>query len=362
MRRFFYLLLLVSSFVMAQQKDTYAVEASFLRGNTLPHRDDIHQLVNGHPEGLLFSFVIKTHGKEEWQRVYDFPDYGGYFLYQDFKSEPLGVCYAAGGFYNFYFLNRHLQLKLAQGIALTTNPYDKVNNSKNNAFGTRIMDNTNIGLNYVNQNLFGNIGFQAGILFTHYSNGRIKSPNSGINTYLLNLGLNYNFENEKKVVNDTSYVKKSFREPLKYNFVFRTGINESPIIRSGQRPFYHIGFYVDKRLNRKSAWQLGTELFLTNSIKEYIQYFSVAYPEASLDPNTDYKRVGVFIGHELIINRISLEAQVGYYVYQPFKKDIPVYDRVGIKYHVTDKIFAGFTIKTHLFLAEALEFGIGVRL
>jgi hypothetical protein len=88
----------------------------------------------------------------------------------------------------------------------------------------------------------------------------------------------------------------------------------------------------------------------------------VAYPEASLDPNTDYKRVGVFIGHELFINRISLEAQVGYYVYQPFKKDIPVYDRVGIKYYVTDKIFAGFTIKTHMFLAEALEFGIGVRL
>jgi hypothetical protein len=178
----------------------------------------------------------------------------------------------------------------------------------------------------------------------------------------LNLGLNYNFENEKKVVNDTSYVKKSFREPLKYNFVFRTGINESPIIRSGQRPFYHIGFYVDKRLNRKSAWQLGTELFLTKSIKDYIQYYSVAYPEESLDPNTDYKRVGVFIGHELFINRISLEAQVGYYVYQPFKKDIPVYDRVGIKYYFTDKIFGGFMIKTHMFLAEALEFGIGVRL
>jgi hypothetical protein len=35
---------------------------------------------------------------------------------------------------------------------------------------------------------------------------------------------------------------------------------------------------------------------------------------------------------------------------------------VGIKYYVTDKIFAGFMIKTHMFLAEALEFGIGVRL
>jgi len=267
-----------------------------------------------------------------------------------------------GGFYNFYFLNRHLQFRLAQGLALTTNPYDKVDNSKNKAFGTKILDNTNIGLSYDNQTLFKNIGFHAGLLFTHYSNGRVKSPNSGINTYMLNVGLNYNFDAEKTIVNDTAMVQKNYREPIHYNFVFRSGINESPIIRSGQRPFYHIGFYVDKRFNRKSALQLGTELFLTESFKDYIKYYSVAYPDKHIDATTDYKRVGVFVGHELFINRISLEAQVGYYVYRPFKKDISIYDRVGMKYYFTDKIFGGFTIKTHLFLAEALEFGIGVRL
>ncbi len=347
---------------MAQQQDTFSLEASVLRGNVLPHKDDMHHLINGHPEGLMLSFLVRTHGLKEWQKVYDFPDYGGYFLFQDFKSQPLGLCYAIGGFYNFYFLNRHLQLKLSQGVALTTNPYNKVDNNKNISFGTRIMDNTNIGLSYDNQNLFKNIGFHTGLLFTHYSNGRVKSPNSGINTYLLNVGVNYNFENEKKIVNDTTFIQKSYREAIKYNFVLRTGINESPIIRSGQRPFYHIGFYAEKRLSRKSGLQLGTELFLTNSFKDYIKYYAVAYPEKGIDPNTDYKRVGVFVGHELFINKISLEAQLGYYVYQPFKKDIPVYDRVGMKYYFTDRIFAGFTIKTHLFLAEALEFGIGYRL
>ena len=88
----------------------------------------------------------------------------------------------------------------------------------------------------------------------------------------------------------------------------------------------------------------------------------MAYPEKNIDANTDYKRIGLFVGHELLINKISLEAQIGYYVYQPFKKDIPVYDRVGMKYYFNKNIFGGFTIKTHLFLAEALEFGIGYRL
>lgn len=356
-------LLLASCFVFGQS-DSFinSIEVSYLKGNALPHTEDMHHLVNGHPSGVMISFLKQTDGSKEWHRAYNYPDFGGYFLYQDFKSVPLGVNYSAGALYNFYFFNRKLQFKLAQGVTMTTNPYDKVENSKNKAFGSKFIANTNFGLSYDNQNLFKNIGFHAGILFTHYSNGRVKSPNSGINTYLLDIGLRYNLDKNFVRQVDTTTVEKNYNSPLRYNFVFRTGINENPIIGSGQFPFYHIGFYAEKRLNRKSALQLGTELFLTKSIEEYITYYSVAYPEEGISRNTDYKRVGLFFGHELLINRISLEAQIGYYVYQPFKKDIPIYDRVGIKYYFTDNLFGGFTIKTHLFLAEALEFGIGYRI
>lgn len=364
MRKIYFLFLGFSLTVFAQKDNPFSVEASYLRGNVLPHTEDMYHLVNGHPQAFLLTVVKRTDGSSEWHRAYNYPDYGGYFLYQDFKSQPLGENYSAGALYNFYFWKRRLQFQLAQGIAVTTNPYDKVENSKNKAFGSRIMANTNIGFAYDNQQLFKNVGFHAGILFTHYSNGRVKSPNSGINTYVLNLGVNYNFSEDFKRQPDTTSVKKSYKEPMHYNFVFRTGINESPIVNSGQYPFYHVGFYADKRLNRKTALQLGAELFLTKSIEEYIKYFAIAYPENEnpIDADTDYKRVGIFIGHELIINRISLEAQVGYYVYQPFKKDIPIYDRVGVKYHFTKNVFGGFTIKTHMFLAEALEFGIGYRI
>ena len=362
MRKLYVLFLLFSLTVFAQKNNPFSVEASYLRGNILPHTDDMYHLVNGHPQGFLMTVVKKTDGSKEWHQAYNYPDYGGYFLYQDFKSQPLGENYAVGALYNFYFWKRQLRFKLAQGIAYTTNPYDKVDNSRNKAFGTRLMANTNIGLEYDNQNLSKQIGFHAGILFTHYSNGRTKSPNSGINTYVVNVGLNYNLSEDFVRQPDTTLVKKSYKEPIHYNVVLRTGYNESPIVGNGQFPFYHIGFYADKRINRKSVLQLGTEVFLTKSIQEYINYYSIAYPEQNINRNTDYKRVGIFIGHELLINRISLEAQVGFYAYQPFKKDIPVYDRVGLKYHFTDRIYGGFTVKTHMFLAEALEFGIGYRI
>ena len=193
MRKIYLLFLLGSLVGFAQNTNTLSLEASLLRGNALPHTEDMYHLVNGHPQGLMVSLVNRTDGSKEWHQAYNFPDYGAYFLYQDFNSRPLGQNYAVGAMYNFYFWKRHLQLKLSQGIAFTTNPYDKVENSKNKAFGSKFMGNTNIGLAYDNQNLFKNIGFHAGILFTHYSNGRVKSPNSGINTYVLNVGLNYNF-------------------------------------------------------------------------------------------------------------------------------------------------------------------------
>ncbi len=358
-----FLLLLFGSIAFGQQSDdTNSIELNLLRGNIYPHSPELYHLITGHPEGFMFSFSKKTHGKEAWQKLYNYPDYGGYFIYQDFKNEILGKNYAIGAHYNFYFLNRRLQFKIGQGIAMTTNPYDKETNSKNRAFGSKYMGNTNFMLNYKRDNIIDGFGVEAGLFFTHYSSGRFKSPNSGLNTYGLNIGVNYSLCKKQPKIIDSIPLSIKFTEPIRYNIVFRSGLNESIVVGSGQKPFYHIGFYADKRINKKSALQLGTDLFVTTSIKEYIKFRSIAYPEDNLDPDTDYKRIGLFIGHELFINRISLETQLGYYVYRPFAGDSQIYDRLGMKYYWTPKIYSGIAVKTHGFLAEATEFSIGVRL
>jgi hypothetical protein len=362
MRYFFYLFLLVFTASFGQEKrETNAVDVTYFTGNILPHTDDLSHLITGHPQGVMVNFLRQTHGDKEWQKVYGFPDYGAYFLYQDYGNAILGEVYAVGAHYNFYSWKRRLVFKISQGIAFANNPHDKETNSKNNAFGSAIIANTNFAFTYKKENVVDKVGFQAGILFTHFSNGRIKAPNSGINSYGINVGLNYNFDKQEARKLDTVAVDLTLKEPLHYNFVLRTGVNESPVINSGQHPFYHLGFYVDKRLGRKSALQLGTEIFISEFYKDFIKFQTIAYPEQGLDPNTDYKRVGIFVGHELFINRISLEAQLGYYVYQPYKFDIPVYDRLGMKYYFSKNMFTGLSIKTHIFLAEAMEFVVGVR-
>ncbi|HEX9979524.1 MAG TPA: acyloxyacyl hydrolase [Flavobacterium sp.] len=361
MHRIFIPFFLLLSFTLLAQ-ETNNIEISYFHGNIYRHKEDIGHLITGHPEGVLISLNRETYGGKEWQQAYNYPDYGFSFQYQDFKNEYLGEALAVAVHYNFRFFKRHLVFRISQGIGFATNPYDKETNYKNNAFGSRLMSSNLFLLNYKKENLVGRFGLQAGMMLTHFSNGRIKSPNSGINTFAVNLGINYDLEEKLPYLpKDTTAIK--YAEPIKCNFVFRSGVSESQIVGSGQKPFYHFGLYADKRVGRKSALQLGADLFVSEYLKEYIRFYTAAYPDRpQIDPDTDYKRAGVFIGHELFINRLSVETQVGYYFYKPFPYEIDIYQRMGLKYYATKNVFAAVSLKSHAARAEAIEFGIGVRL
>lgn len=352
--------------LFSQEKSNTYVDLQLFRGTIYKHTNDVGHLITGHPDGFLLSYNWKTFGKKEWQQVYNYPDYGVSYHYLDLKNQYLGVNHAVGVHYNFYFLNRNLMFRFSQGIGITSNPYNKETNNKNNAFGTKIMDNTYFLVQYKKENIIDKIGLQAGFMLTHFSNGRFKAPNSGINTIALNVGLNYNFNDKKQeFIVDSLPSNASYKEKIKYNFAFRTGISEGPVPHLGQRQFYHLGFYADKRMGRKSALQLGTDVFFSRYLQDYIKFVSVAFPKdhkSYTDANTDYRRVGLFIGHELFINKISIETQVGYYVYKPFNYEIDLYQRIGLKYYLYKTIFAGLGLKTHGARAEAVEATLGIRL
>jgi hypothetical protein len=253
-------------------------------------------------------------------------------------------------------------LRIGQGIAYTTKPYDKIKNHKNIAFGSRLMSSTYAMINYKKERLFDSFGIQAGLLLIHYSNGNVKAPNKSVNSITFNLGMNYNLDSHQIAYKYNLTDDEPYKESIKCNFVFRSGVNESDVVGQGQFPFYIFSTYADKRLNRKSALQLGADLFFSNFLKELIYYYSVSYPENNIASNTDYKRVGIFVGHELFINKISIIAQFGYYVYYPYDFEGRIYQRIGLKRYFGDKWFGAITIKSHSAKAEAVEFGIGVRL
>lgn len=364
MNRFLTCLFLLFSICAFSQEGKTSVstfDVNYFHGNIALHNDDILHLITGHPEGVILSWNKKTFGFKDWEQRYNYPDYGLSFAYQDMKNEYLGHNFSVYGHFNFYFLKRNLMLRIGQGLAYTTKPYDKYDNPKNIAFGSAIMSSTYLMLNYKKENIFKQFGIQAGLSLIHYSNANVKAPNTSVNSITINVGVVYNLEEEEPDYQHT-LTDERFTERIKYNLVFRTGINESDVVDSGQYPFYIISAYADKRLSHKSAIQLGADVFFSRFLKELIYYKSVAFPEENVTGDEDWKRVGVFAGHELFVNKLSVVTQLGYYVYYPFDFEGRTYFRIGLKRYFGDQWFGALTLKSHGAKAEAVEFGVGIRL
>ena len=366
MKHLLYLVfLLFFCFGFAQDGDIpkkYTMDISQFYGSILLHNPDISHLITNHPGGVIIGFNRKRFGHEDWEADLGYPDTGFSFVYQDMNNPTLGKHFGLYAHYNFYFFKRNLQFRVAQGISYNTNPYDRTENFRNNAYGTHLLSSTMLMFNYHKENILAGLGFKAGISLLHYSNANFKAPNTSTNTMAFNFGLTYDLNQAVELDYLEPEPKEKIKEPIRYNLVLRGGVNESDVINMGQYGFAIVSAYADKRLGNRSAIQLGTDIFFSNFLKELIRYQSISFPELDVAPDTDYKRVGVFVGHELFVNKLSVVTQLGYYVYYPFDFEGRVYNRIGLKRYFGDKVFGAVTLKSHGAKAEAIEFGIGIRL
>ena len=354
--------LLSAAGIRAQTAEpVHTLDLNSFYGSILLHNTDISHLIAAHPSGIILSWNTKHFGAADWEAHYNYPDTGISLIYQDMRTETLGETIGLYAHYNFYFLQRALQFRIGQGIAYNTNPYDARTNFRNNAYGSHLLSSTYLMLQYHRERVLGRMGVQAGISLVHYSNANVRAPNTSTNTFGISAGLLYDLGPEERP-DFKERERQRLTEPLRVNLVFRSGVNESDVVGSGQFPFYILSGYADKRLGRSSAVQLGADVYFSNFLKELIRFQAAAFPELGVDADTDYKRVGAFVGHELFINRMSLLTQLGYYLYYPFDFEGRVYNRIGIKRYFSDRWFGAISLKSHGAKAEAIEFGIGVRL
>ena len=352
-----YLFLLISFSVFSQENWSVAVQT--YKGSILPHSNNIKHLITNKPTGILISANYKTKGDSDWQQRFNNPDIGVSLHSQFNHNETLGDLYGIYGHYNFYFLKKRFQFRIAQGVSYATNPFNKETNVRNVAYGSKFMPSTYFMCSYDQPRIYKNIGINAGVLFVHHSNATIKSPNTSTNTVGLNLGLTYHFEDND--VSSKVYNVSEFNNRWRYNVIFRTGINESHIIGMGQKAFYHLSGSVEKPINEFGGVQLGGEVFLSNSLKELIPFLAESFPETNMKKDTDWKRAGVFIGYEMYLNKLTAEANIGYYLHDEYKENGALYQRLGLRYYVYDNVFTVMSLKTHFAKAEAFEIGLGYK-
>ncbi|RZS92225.1 acyloxyacyl hydrolase [Aquimarina brevivitae] len=363
-KRVLFFLMICSGFLFAQEpKSALTLDVHNFYGTILKHNPDITHLITGHPSGLIVAAQRKTYGEKEWQRLYNYPDYGASFIYNDLDNEFLGSAAGLYLHYNFYFFNRNLLFRVGQGIAYTATPYHIDDNFRNIAHGSHLLSSTYFLLNYKRSNLIDRFGLQAGLGVVHYSNANFKAPNKSTNTFIFNAGITYSLEaqsDQNYIAKETGLVKGA--EPMGFGFLVRSGINESDVVGSGQLPFLTLTAFADKRLNKKSAIQIGAELFFSKALERYIDFRATGRFNDGTTGDEDAKRAGAFIGHELRINKLSILTQLGYYFYYPYDFEGNVYNRMGLQYYISKNLIGGVSVRSHAAKAEAVEFSIGYRL
>ncbi len=361
--RFILLFSFFSLFVFSQNEKSYtSLEAHYFYGYILEHNPNIAHLITHRPEGLLLKYNNRTFGEQAWQARHNYPDWGFSVAYQNMKNEHLGELFSVYSHINWYVANRNIQLSVGQGVAYATKPYHPENNYQNSVYGSSFLSSTFLAVNYHKPNLFHNLGVQAGVSLFHYSNGNLKAPNTSTNTLAVNIGLQYDFNADNTPV-FIEHEKENYTEPIHFNALLRFGINESDVIGMGQRPFVVVSAFADKRFSKTSSVYAGAELFLSYFLQDLIAYRAAAYPEDALSGNEDFKRVGIFVGYEMRINKIAPFVDLGYYVYYPYDFEGRFYNRLGIKRYFGSgqNIYGTVNVKAHAAKAEAVEFGVGFR-
>lgn len=337
-------------------------DAHIFYGNIIEHAPELKPLIKKHPTGIILQYNKHLLENSLFGNQFNFPDAGYTAIFQDFKTEEMGEVYSILRHYNFYLLNRNNshQLKLTSGFGLgyATSPFDKEENPKNWAIGSKVVAAVLLKLQYQHDYLIGNLGVHAGFSLIHYSNGSFNVPNLGINTIAATVGVHYDL-NPKTQAPDRVLEKENLKEPIHINAVLRAGFNESLVNGSGLFPFYTLSAYGDKKLTNVSTITFGADFFFPVFMKDYIEWDSIQNDEPISD--ADWKRAGLFAGYEMNMHSFSVIGQIGYHVYYPYEYVSRIYERFGFKKRFGEYLFAALSLKINMFRAEGLEFGLGYR-
>ncbi len=322
------------------------------------HTAPVAHLVESHPTGFELNVQRQTTGTAPWHGWYHYPKVGVALVYYDYHNPLLGQSYAASVYLSKPISRtaRHdLSFRLGTGLAYFPQHYDLYSNRKNTFVSSPLNATLQMRLEYdvaIGQHL----GLLMGLALNHYSNGATAKPNFGINLPTLLLGLNYHqlrpVPAAPALAPDPDDLGHNF-----WNISTSLGYKQ----RSGGDPTHYlvnsVTLAAGRRVNRKSNLLVGLEGFYDRSLLAALR--DTARSQEHLP---SVKKASAFVGHELLFGRLALVTHLGFYVYNPYKSNPFLYERVGLKYQFTNLLFADIDLKAHLATADVVEFKVGVRL
>ncbi|WP_303312342.1 acyloxyacyl hydrolase [Hymenobacter sp. BT730] len=328
-------------------------------GFIVAHSSRVRHLVRAHPTGLELNLQRQTTGHAPWHAWYGYPKIGLALVYYDYHNPVLGRSYAASFYLNKTYwrtTRQELNFRLGTGIGWFTQVFSQESNHKNALVSSRCNAMLQARVEY-DWALSPRVGLLVGVGLNHFSNGATAKPNLGINIPTVVLGLNFH---QQRSFRPLDVPPPPEPEDIGQNFLYLStslGIKRLNEIDLKTYLVNSVSVVGGRRVNRKSNLLLGLEGFYDRSLRA--EQRDTARQDV---PLVDVKKAGVFLGHELLFGRLALVTHLGVYVYNPYKSNNFYYERVGLKYHFTNRLFGAVDLKVHRGAADVLEWKAGVKL
>lgn len=316
-------------------------------GGIIAHNEQVRHQAISHPRFLDLEYS-RIDPRPEWSGAYGNPKFGVALQYFDYQNaENLGSSLAGVVFLEPRLWKR-ISFRLGTGMVYNFSPFNLSDNHKNMMLGSRVALVMHGQMGYY-QKINSNFGFRTSIGLTHFSNGAFTQPNSGINVFFASLGLFY--ETKKEISGDRPILPFQNSTPFQIQVSGVFSLVEKFPIGGPKFPVYGGSLRGIYRIGRKSSLSIGPDYSYNLSRVKLIK------EKPSFGPREG--RVGMAIGHELHISRISLWTEFGYYIWKKQTIDPNMYQRYGFRYYIQPQVFFIGLLKVHRSKAECFELGMG---
>ena len=325
-------------------------------GFNLPEYPFTAAITEDYIRSIDISLFKETTGKNEWEQLYNYPEYGLSFFYSTLgNDEIMGREYALSYFFTITLLSKHrfrLFNRVGIGIDYVTCKFNLQDNYLDVAVGSNynIHFNYGIGANYILSEKFK---LNLGISFDHLSNANSRQPNLGINYLTAYTGLGYSLG--KKTIKQITELQPLIKKNSIALFISAGG-KHSKALTSNYALTSSVSLELNRNISRIFHVGIGSDLFYDSSVESSLKEKSEVY-----NPSYSFQ-TGIHLSQSLVYNKISLSIQEGIYLILPEKvRNAVIYNRGIIQYQINDHFSVRIAMKSHLNILDYMETGLGYK-
>lgn len=350
-------LVLANAAGQAKFTDDLDVSVNYHYGFMLPEYTYLLYLAEDHIHSGSLNFSKKTTGKNDWEQLYNYPEYGLSLFYSTLGNDKVhGREISAFPYFRLDIVNgRRFDFYNETGIGLSyvTRKFDLNDNYLNVAVGSHwnIHFNLKLGIQYRPP---GKVKVNSGVSFDHFSNSNTTEPNLGLNYATFFAGLKYQMGDvsEKQVRQLPDHHRGHY-----YEFIYSAGMKHPRAIGSELYFTSSATFEYKWELFRVFHVGIGADLFYDGSTEAEMLTLELDHHKSLHD-----FRSGIHFSQEVVYNRFSLIIQEGFYlVLKDQVEQHVMYNRGIFRYRISDHLLVQLAMKSHLYILDYPEIGLGIR-